>query len=59
MLLHRKKHILGIIESERLKMASTGKVKASDELVAGVKSQDGIDARNMGRLEEVINQQHG
>ena len=40
-------------------MASTGKVQASDEFVAGVKSQDGIDARTMVRLEEVINQQHG
>jgi uncharacterized protein DUF6624 len=46
----------GVIEAEMNKMSSTGTVKASNEFVAAVKSQDEIDARNMDRLEEIIRQ---
>ena len=46
------------MQGEIMKMSSLGTIQQSDQLIAIVKKQDGIDKRNMARLEEII-RQHG
>ena len=46
------------MQVEIMKMSSLGTIQQSDQLIAIVKKQDGIDKRNMARLEEII-RQHG
>ena len=44
------------MQVEIMKMSSLGTIQQSDQLIAIVKKQDGIDKRNMARLEEIIRQ---